>query len=142
MRFFDGMLDGFMEQTARTTVSERAPVVPIPQVKNLLTGHMWLPEIQRFICCDWINIDLITAKAARRDDAEIPTGLWDKRFSLVFLSINIALGALRRLAMRWLRRHATKCLHCYLRLLQQRLAQIFAVDSKWRSKSGLAQAQC
>jgi hypothetical protein len=115
IQILDGVLDGFVELSAPTTITERAPAHRRPDLVHVTTARTWLPDIKRFITREWIDLDLVTSKAAKGDDAAVPTGLWDKRVSLVFPAFARALGFLRSLAIRWMRRHATLGLRRYLR---------------------------
>ena len=54
------------------------PALPTPATRS------WLPEIQRWLSHSWIPLSLITAKAAKHDEAAITTSMWDQRILLVF----------------------------------------------------------
>jgi hypothetical protein len=84
VQILNGILDGFMEQTVTLTATERAKLRPSPSVEPLPPERTWLPEIKRFLMTDWIDLGPVTTKAAKGDDATVPTGLLDKRVYLVF----------------------------------------------------------
>jgi hypothetical protein len=107
IQILDVVLDGFVERTSPTTITKRAPAHRRREVTHMTSARTWLPETKRFITREWIDLGLVTSKAAKGDDASVPTGLWDKRVSLVFLAFERALEFLRSLAIRWMRRHAT-----------------------------------
>eukprot|EP00980_Cylindrotheca_fusiformis_P027010 scaffold18391_cov83-Cylindrotheca_fusiformis.AAC.3 len=44
----------------------------------------WLPSLQRWLPHEWIDSSLLTPKAAKADNAMLPTHLWDRHISLLF----------------------------------------------------------
>jgi hypothetical protein len=63
-----------------------------------------LPCIQRELSHAWALADAVSAKALKADNAQIATGVWDKRVSLVLPWNHINMAGLRRLVFgRWQR---------------------------------------
>jgi hypothetical protein len=56
------------------------PVQPADECPSLVT---WLPCVQRELSHAWALADAVSAKALKADNAQIATGMWDKRVSLV-----------------------------------------------------------
>jgi hypothetical protein len=77
------------------------PVQPADEHPSLVT---WLPCIQRELSHAWALDDALSAKALKADNAQIATGMWDKRVSLVLPWNHINVAGLRRLVFgRWQR---------------------------------------
>ena len=55
----------------------------------------WLPALNVWLPPTWIDDSLVTEKAVKVDDSDIPTHLWDLRISLVLQSPTLLLDRLR-----------------------------------------------
>ena len=55
----------------------------------------WLPALNAWLPPTWIDDSLVTEKAVKVDDSDIPTHLWDLRISLVLQSPTLLLDRLR-----------------------------------------------
>jgi hypothetical protein len=81
MQVMDGCLKSLL--TVRTGVSP----LDTPALRSAVTTpatRTWLPEVQRWLSHSWIPLSLITAKAAKHDEAAVTTSMWDQRILLVF----------------------------------------------------------
>jgi hypothetical protein len=77
------------------------PVQPADEHPSLVT---WLPCVQRELSHAWALADAVLAKALKADNAQIATGMWDKRVSLVLPWNHTNMAGLRRLVFgRWQR---------------------------------------
>jgi hypothetical protein len=56
----------------------------------------WLPALQVFLSHDWISSDLVTDKAVKRDDSDVPITLWDKRITFLFPNSKATVDWLQR----------------------------------------------
>jgi hypothetical protein len=87
------------------------PVQPADEHPSLVT---WLPCVQRELSHAWALANAVSAKALKADNAQIATGVWDKRVSLVLPWNHINMAGLRRLVFgRWqrsLRREFHTCM--------------------------------
>jgi hypothetical protein len=63
-------------------VTHQLPAPTKPRRSDRGSRKTWLPKLQLFLSQDWINDDYVTSKAAKSDDAEVPTALWDQRILL------------------------------------------------------------
>ncbi len=52
--------------------------LPAPSVST------WFPRIQMALPHSWIDASAISDKAAKRDDAAVPTAMWDLRVTLLY----------------------------------------------------------
>jgi hypothetical protein len=93
------------------TVPDDSPVQPADEHPSLGT---WLPCIQRELSHAWALADAVSAKALKADNAQIATGMWDKRVSLVLPWNHTNMAGLRRLVFggwqRTLRREFQTCM--------------------------------
>jgi hypothetical protein len=95
LQIMDGCLKG-ITSTAPRLDPLKTPALPVIPV----SAHFsWIPLIQKFLPHTWVDSGLVTAKAAKRDDAGVPTHLWDRRCSLVLPHTTPVLDNLRRLIM-------------------------------------------
>jgi hypothetical protein len=62
---------------------------------NIDTDQTCLPELQVFLSHQWISSDLVTDKAAKRDDADVPVSLWNRRITFIFPHSQRAIDWLR-----------------------------------------------
>jgi hypothetical protein len=101
IQIMDACLKGILQ-----TLSRRTPLrIPAPSQATAVSSRTWLPRLQRFLPHSWIDSALVTDKAPKRDDARVPTHLWDQRCSLVLPHTSPALETLRRLLIRVASRH-------------------------------------
>ena len=93
-------VDGlFPKLTSPKEIIAGHPLSPLP----LPTPEppTYFPYLDRSVTHDWIDSSLVTDKAAKTDDAEIPVHLWNQRTTLL-LNITIAsLNALRHCFFEW-----------------------------------------
>jgi hypothetical protein len=81
-----------------------------------LAKRSWLPSIQRWLSHQWIDPELVTATAAKRDDACVPTSLWDARLTLLYPGVTrLHLETLRSWLLRRCRLNVTRSLLRFLR---------------------------
>jgi hypothetical protein len=99
LQILDGCLQGLLDGVPRTDPLKTPSLPPKPSSNDF----SWLHRIQKFLPHSWIDSALVTDKAAKRDDAGVPTHLWDRRCSLVFPHLAPTLPILRK----WLMRAAT-----------------------------------
>jgi hypothetical protein len=89
------------------TVQDDSPVQPADEHPSLGT---WLPCVQRELSHAWALADAVSAKALKADNAQIATGMWDKRVSLVLPWNHTNMAGLRRLVFgRWQRTLRRAC---------------------------------
>jgi hypothetical protein len=110
VQILDGCLQGILKSTPRHDPLQ----TPMPQPGALVASSTWLPGIQKFLPHSWIDPDLITDKAAKRDDAGVPVHLWDKRCTLVLPHVTPALDTLRFWLTRGLTTRLWREFHAYL----------------------------
>lgn len=94
------VLQGFLSDL-ETTVDSPEPmqVAPAP---TYAPKHTWLPQFQRFLPGSWADPNLISAKAAKADNAKVATSMWDDRIGLIFPTWTPnRLDALRRGVLQW-----------------------------------------
>jgi hypothetical protein len=60
----------------------------------------WLPTIQKFLPHSWVDLALVTDKAAKSNNAGVPVHLWDHQCSLVLSHCTPAIPILRALLAR------------------------------------------
>jgi hypothetical protein len=99
LQILDGCLKGIIESTPRLNPL----LTPTLGRGAAALDRSWLLLIQKLLCHSWVDDGLVTAKAAKPDDAGVPVHLWDKRCSLVFPHVTPALNTLRY----WLTQGAT-----------------------------------
>jgi hypothetical protein len=108
-----------MDGILRSLVSEAPPTTPlqtpIPKGASRGSNRSWLPSIQKFLPHSWIDSTLVSAKAAKRDDAGVPSHLWDQRCSLVLPHCTPALSTLREFLSRALVTRLWDEFYAYLR---------------------------
>ena len=79
-----------------------------PTAKSDLS-QTWLPSLSRYLPHSWVDLNLVTSKAAKRDDSEIPVTLWNSRITLLFPGSEKVLPLIRlRLLQRQRRRLLTE----------------------------------
>ena len=82
--------------------------------KRSSTHQTWLPSLACFLPHSWVDLEFVTDKAVKRDDAEVPTSLWDTRITLLFPGSSRALGFMRQWLLNKQRRLLTAELRSYL----------------------------
>jgi hypothetical protein len=102
-----------VSQVSDTTDSHKLQPALFPQVLD--SPRTWLPDLQLYLSHDWITPDLVTDKAAKRDDADIPVSLWDRRILLIFPHSLRAINWLRQRLLFLRGRALYKEFVCYLR---------------------------
>jgi hypothetical protein len=80
LQIMDGVLKALLCGTS-ANVTHQLPT-PKPRSSDRGSEKTWFPKLQHFLSHDWINDDYVTSKAAKSDDAEVPTALWDQRILL------------------------------------------------------------
>jgi hypothetical protein len=95
IQVMDGCLKGLLSSSPKLTPLH----TPLPQIVKPLSEQTWLPHLQKFLSHTWVDANLVTAKAVKRDNAGVPTHLWDKRCTLVLPHVGPALDRLRRLLL-------------------------------------------
>jgi hypothetical protein len=108
------IMDGCFKALVSSCPSANPLLTPVPLDRVSPSNRTWLPTLQRFLCHSWVDATLVTAKAAKRDDAGVPTHLWDKRCSLVLPHVTPILDTLRRLILRVAVTHLWIEFHEYL----------------------------
>ena len=84
-----------------TTMDSPEPMQVAPK-PNYAPKHTWLPQFQRFLPGSWADPNLISAKAAKADNAKVATSMWDDRIGLIFPTWTPnRLDALRRGVLQW-----------------------------------------
>jgi hypothetical protein len=75
--------------------------MPAPQGSTAACDKTWLPQIQKCLPYSWVvDANLVREKAVKRDDAGVPTQVWDKQCALVFPRASSArLDLLRKLIL-------------------------------------------
>jgi hypothetical protein len=96
IQIMDGCLKGILSTVPKVTPLK----TPAPQTALTACHTTWLPRIQKFLPHSWVDSNLVTDKAVKRDDAGVPTHLWDKRCTLVLPYASPALDLLRKLILR------------------------------------------
>ena len=89
------IMDGLLKSLVLEAPSLSLLRTPTPRPSVGPCDRTWLPLIQRFLPHSWVDSSLVTEKAAKRDDARVPTHLWDQRCSLVIPHCMPALPTLR-----------------------------------------------
>jgi hypothetical protein len=79
-------------------------VAPVRRVVPEFENFTWLSTLQLKLPHSWIDSTVITAKAARSDDADVPVQLWDLRIILVLPHTAVALDIMRKLLLLRMRR--------------------------------------
>jgi hypothetical protein len=110
LQILDGCLKGIVESLPGLNPLQ----TPLPTPGLPASDRSWLPRIQRFLPHSWVDDELITDKAAKRDDAGVPVHLWDKRCSLVLPHVTPALQTLRLWLTRGLTTRLWREFHAYL----------------------------
>jgi hypothetical protein len=97
-----GLLDSILSSVSAsfTTSHNNEPAsilvgASVPPPSSTISHRTWLPDLQTYLSHDWIAESLVTDKAAKRDDADIPVFLWDKRITLLFPAAGPKLNWLR-----------------------------------------------
>jgi hypothetical protein len=89
------------------SLSKHAPELPdagtksVKQAPLVAPKHSWLPSLKCFLPGSWADPALISAKAAKADNAKVPVSMWNDRITLIFPEWTIEkLDGLRRLILR------------------------------------------
>jgi hypothetical protein len=61
----------------------------------------WLPLLQKYLSHELVDSSLATNKAVKRDDADVPSHLWNQRCLLVLLHLGMALPILQEHLSNW-----------------------------------------
>lgn len=99
IQVMDGCLRGITSDTPCADPLCTPGMAPLPSSQDT----SWLPGIQKFLPHTWVDSELVTDKAAKQDNAGVPTHLWDLGCTLVFPHAGPALPIFRQ----WLMRIAT-----------------------------------
>eukprot|EP00980_Cylindrotheca_fusiformis_P021935 scaffold8770_cov167-Cylindrotheca_fusiformis.AAC.2 len=95
LRILLQLSDAARRSLALSTVPLRGAPLPTLTSNTSDGGRTWLPSLGTWLSHDWIDLSLLTPKAAKADAAALPTHMWDKRVSLVFPCATIVLHRLR-----------------------------------------------
>jgi hypothetical protein len=94
-----GLLDCVLRPLLRSAAvcqSDGSPMLsPLLFPERSLSCRTWLPSLHLYLPHDWIIPQLVTDKAAKRDDADVPVSLWDRRITLLFPSTGPVLERFR-----------------------------------------------
>jgi hypothetical protein len=113
MQLFSAVLDETVALIAPACDAvEPAPSVPAPE--DLSSSGVLLPELNKFLVYSCIDPDLISEKAVKADDADVATGMWDQRISLVLSVAVDAMNKIRTMILRRLCRRNTRSLISFL----------------------------
>jgi hypothetical protein len=90
------ILDGCLRALVPTS-RPHAPIItpPLPMKVAPAVDRTWFSELQMFLPHSWVDSSLVTAKAAKRDDANVPSQLWDARCLLMFPYLTKVITILR-----------------------------------------------
>ena len=102
-----------------------AAIDPAPPVTSLLSPAStapfqedlrgsWLPSLQKWLPTRWVEAASVSATAAKNDNANIYTDLWDSRISLVLPCSTAVLQTLRRALFGWWQRRVFSSFRAYL----------------------------
>jgi hypothetical protein len=102
---------------AKVPVDSLVDVVPLmDSTDSAPSGKTWLPTIGKFVPSSWLDETVISDKASKSDDAQVPAHLWDNHITLVLPQIHKeALAGFRSLALLWQRRYMYCQFRAYLR---------------------------
>jgi hypothetical protein len=117
------LLEAPLQHVLTTLVAKSAPGPSIPTLPPLtpmvvapFTGQTWLPALGKFLPDAWSDETLISDKAAKADEAPVPSHLWDNRCKLVLPQLtDSALAGFRKLALIWQRKYMYKQFRAFLR---------------------------
>jgi len=98
------ILDACIRSVTSLSPGEPHFVAPTPYVVPDIPTSTWLPTLKMMLPHSWIDQDMVTDKAAKRDDAEVHITLWDRRITLV-LPLAAPLLPLLRLFLHQYTRH-------------------------------------
>ena len=71
-------------------LAKHAPELPDPGAHSVKRApisapkHSWLPSLKCFLPGSWADPALISAKAAKADNAKVPVSMWNDRITLIF----------------------------------------------------------
>lgn len=90
----------------------------LPPNNHWTNNHFksWIPALKRWLPHSWIATEIVTPGAVKRDDADIPTHLWNKRLQLLYPRCSDQhLDQLRTfLLCKVVRRNVWRSFRCYL----------------------------
>ena len=90
------------------------PPCPALHLPTTDSRGTWLPTLNAWLPPSWIDETLVTEKAVKVDDSDVPTHLWDLRISLVLQSPTLLLDRLRDFMHRVACRRVFRSLTAYL----------------------------
>lgn len=97
LQIIDGCLNGlFSESVIRQKEMLETPLIRPLRVKSTSS---WIPGLKRYLPKSWMNSETTSSKATKRDDAGIPTHMWDQRILLLWPWIGIFITFLRQRLM-------------------------------------------
>jgi hypothetical protein len=108
------ILDACLHAFTRTLVSVPHFQAPVSVLVKPVTTETWLPLIGKFLSHSWIDSAVVTAKAAKRDDAGVPEHLWNLRITLVLPHVSVVLDRFRILLHQRQRHRLAAEFQCYL----------------------------
>jgi hypothetical protein len=91
------IMDGCLKGLIATVPCVNSLCTPIPMPILPSSHRSLLPTIRRFLPHSWVFTNSITAKAAKRNNAGVPTHLWDLWCRLLLPHVSPALATLRKL---------------------------------------------
>jgi hypothetical protein len=96
--------------------SPALPLLSDEPSTSVSPGQTWLPTLGKFLPDTWLDETVISNKAAKSDDDQVPEHLWDNRATLVLPQLNkAALTGFRKFALIWQRRYMYRQFRAYLR---------------------------
>ena len=118
LKIFGHLLDHVVSSLERSPAPS-ALSIPLPSTplqSSDVVPYTFLPAIGRPLPHSWIDDDLVSDKAAKGDDAQVHSQLWDKRITLVFPRVTpaILLTFRRCLFRRWCL-NVGRSARCYIR---------------------------
>jgi hypothetical protein len=108
IQIMDGVLQGAFNAIRKQVPTDKVTLGKQSAPKAKHQTRTWLPALGEFLSHDWINPDLVTDKAAKSDDAEVPTSLWDQRITLIYPGAEPHLPLLRCWLLSRLRLRVTR----------------------------------
>lgn len=119
LKLLQTVLDATLVSLAGTVTSPSSvplDTTPTAPVSSAEEGSSLIPSLGRRLDHGWLKQELVEFKAAKCDDAAVPTSTWDLRVSPLFPAFSTpVLESLRRLAHRWWTRHTYCALRHHLR---------------------------
>jgi hypothetical protein len=81
------ILDGCLRALVPASGVHQTITPPLPGVVRPFEDCTWLPKLQHYLPHSWVDSSIVTDKAVKSDDADIPSQLWDVCCALIFPKI-------------------------------------------------------